>query len=168
MKIIYYQIFLVIFFISPTPIHAAGTAEKIKPQGIWKLDKTLKGHTSLVDSVAWNPDKSKQQLASGSWDKTIKIWDTVTGQVLQTLQGHARTVYSVAWSPNGNQLASGSYDKTIKIWDTVTGHLLKTLEGHTLAVESVAWSPDGKWLASGSSDNTIKIWNVIQEKNCKH
>ncbi|MFM6250725.1 MAG: WD40 repeat domain-containing protein, partial [Dolichospermum sp.] len=49
-------------------------------------------------------------------DKTIKIWDGRTGNLLRTLSGHSNWVWSVAWSPDGRTLASGSWDNTIKIW----------------------------------------------------
>ncbi|MTJ37732.1 WD40 repeat domain-containing protein, partial [Dolichospermum sp. UHCC 0406] len=67
-------------------------------------------------SVGFSPD-GQQQLASGSDDKTIKIWDVTTGKVLNTLKGHESTVWSVGFSPDGKKLASGSADKTIILWD---------------------------------------------------
>ena len=120
---------------------------------------TLRGHSSMVRSVVFSPDG--KSLASGSYDKTIKLWDTAGGTELFTLKGHSHFVYSVAFSPDGKHLASGSEDKTIKLWDTVTGRKLLTLEGHSGGVHSVAFSPDGKRLASGSYDTTIKIWEVL-------
>jgi hypothetical protein len=120
--------------------------------------QTLTGHSSFVHSVAYSPDG--QTLASGSMDKTIKLWNVNTGNLLQTLTGHSGLVNSVAYSPDGQTLVSGSMDKTIKLWNVNTGNLLQTLTSHSSWVESVAYSPDGQTLASGSSDNTIKLWNV--------
>jgi WD40 repeat protein len=120
--------------------------------------QTLEGHGHSVSSVAYSPDS--QRLASGSADKTIKIWDAASGQCLQTLQGHSGSVWSVAFSPDGQRLASGSADKTIKIWDAASGRCLQTLQGHGGSVWSVAFSPDGQQLASGSADKTIKIWDA--------
>ena len=123
---------------------------------------TLKGHSSYVLSVAFSPDSKR--LASASWDKSIKLWDTVTGTELLTLKGHSRGVYSVAFSPDGKRLASGSDDATIKLWDTATGTELLTLKGHSSVVHSVAFSPDGKSLASGSWDKTVKLWDTVTGK----
>jgi WD40 repeat protein len=118
----------------------------------------LAGRSSWINQVAWNPDE--KQLASGSGDATIKIWDVKAGTLLKTLAGHEGWVTSVAWNPDGKWVASGSTDKTIKIWDVKAGTLLKTLAEHEDSVTSVAWNPDGKWVASGSTDETIKIWDV--------
>ena len=129
------------------------------------LDKTLTGHSDAVWSVAISP--VGQQIVSSSGDKTIKIWNSSTGELLRTLSAHLGTVWSVASSLDGQTLASGSSDNTIKIWNLRTGELLHTLSGHSGTVWSVAYpimpmanSPDGQTLASGSSDNTIKIWNL--------
>ncbi|GAB1540223.1 hypothetical protein NUACC21_28920 [Scytonema sp. NUACC21] len=126
---------------------------------------TLEGHNSYVNSLAWGADG--KQLASGSSDKTIKIWDVTTGKQLRNLTGHNSYVNSLAWSADGKQLASGSSDKTIKLWDVATSKQLKTLSGHDSYVNSLAWSADGKQLASGSLDNTIKLWDVATGKQLK-
>jgi WD40 repeat protein len=120
--------------------------------------QTLEGHSSWVNSVAFSHDS--KLLASGSYDDTIKIWDTATGTLQQTLEGHSGSVNSVAFSHDSKLLASGSYDDTIKIWDAATGTLQQTLKGHTGSVNSVAFSHDSKLLASGSYDDTIKIWDA--------
>jgi WD40 repeat protein len=78
----------------------------------------LKGHSSVVWSVAFSPDGKR--LASGSQDNTIKLWDTVTGKELLTLKGHSRMVDSVAFSPDGKRLASAEgQGGKIKLWDTL-------------------------------------------------
>ncbi len=118
----------------------------------------LMGHSDWVWSIA--PSPNGQALASGSRDKTIKLWDLPTGSLVRTLTGHTSDVFSVAISPDGRTLASGSNDKTIKLWDIKTGELLRTLAGHSHEVWSVAISPDGRTLASGSNDKTIKLWDI--------
>jgi serine/threonine protein kinase len=128
------------------------------PNSQISLKTTLTGHSGGVYSVAISPDG--QTLASGSADKTIKIWNLSTGQEIRTLTGHSDPVRSVAFSPDGQTLASGSFDKTIKIWNLSTGQEIRTLTGHSNWVNSVAFSRDGQTLASGSYDKTIKIWNI--------
>ncbi|KAJ6016426.1 hypothetical protein N7540_011017 [Penicillium herquei] len=119
--------------------------------------QTLEGHSHSVRSIAWSPDG--RQLASGSDDNTVRIWDPTTGQSVSTFEGHSDPVQSIAWSPDGRQLASGSLDNTVRIWDPATGQSVSTLEGHSDWVLSIAWSPDGRRLASGSLDNTVRIWD---------
>ncbi len=62
-------------------------------------------------------DPSDPALVSGSYDKTIKLWDVKTGKEIHTFEGHDGPVRSVNFSPNGKTLVSGSDDKTIKLWN---------------------------------------------------
>ncbi|KIJ48355.1 hypothetical protein M422DRAFT_247686, partial [Sphaerobolus stellatus SS14] len=108
------------------------------------LEVTLTGHTSMVTSVAFSPDG--QRVASGSDDKTIRIWNAHTGELVSgPFEGHTNSVTSVAFSPDGQRVVSGSHDKTIRIWNAYTGELVSgPFEGHTYLVASVAFSPDGQ------------------------
>ncbi|KAJ6559973.1 quinon protein alcohol dehydrogenase-like superfamily [Mycena capillaripes] len=112
-----------------------------------------------VQSVAFSPDG--RRIVSGSYDNTIRIWDSETGAALGApLTGHSGRVLSVAFSPDGRRIVSGSDDNTIRIWDSETGAALGApLTGHSGTVLSVAFSPDGRRIVSGSSDNTIRIWD---------
>jgi WD40 repeat protein len=125
---------------------------------VWSpLIQTLAGHSSEVTAVAFTHDGT--QLASASWDKTIKLWDPTTGELRKTLTGHSDSVTAVAFTHDGTQLASASWDKTIKLWDPTTGELRKTLNSHSSWVNAVAFTHDGTQLASASWDNTIKLWD---------
>jgi eukaryotic-like serine/threonine-protein kinase len=73
-------------------------------------------HTALVKGLASSPDG--RRLATGSYDRTIKLWDTTTGEEVFTLRGHTSGVLCVAFSPDGRRIASGSWDWTIRVWDT--------------------------------------------------
>ncbi|KAF3763158.1 hypothetical protein M406DRAFT_84049 [Cryphonectria parasitica EP155] len=119
---------------------------------------TLEGHSARVSSIAFSPDG--QHIASGSDDRTIKIWNAESGACISTLEGHSDWVRCIAFSPDGQHIASGSDDGTIKIWNAESGACISTLEGHSAWVRCIAFSPDGQHIASGSDDGTIKIWNA--------
>ena len=121
-------------------------------------DDTLYGHTHTVRSVSFSPDGTR--IASGSFDRTIRLWDASTGEELHTLKGHTSSVRSVSFSPDGTRIASGGEDKTIRLWDATTGKEIKTLEGHEDSVRSVSFSPDGTRIASGGADRTIRLWDA--------
>ncbi|KAG8727534.1 hypothetical protein FRC10_005867, partial [Ceratobasidium sp. 414] len=118
------------------------------------------GHEGMVRSVGYSPDGA--YTASGSDDKTVRIWDAQAGHpVSQPIDGHISGVNSVAYSPDGAYIASGSDDSTVRIWDAQTGQPVgQPLNGHTGWVRSVAYSPDGAYIASCSSDRTVWIWDT--------
>jgi WD40 repeat protein/energy-coupling factor transporter ATP-binding protein EcfA2 len=122
------------------------------------LEMELLGHSKASSSVSWNIDSSK--IISGSDDKTIKVWNARTGELLNTLEGHHGEVSSVAWDHTSSKIVSGSYDHTVGIWDAETGDLLHALKGHSGKVSSVSWNHDSSKIVSGSLDKTIKIWDA--------
>jgi len=110
-----------------------------------------------VDDLTFSFDGSR--LATGGFDKTVKVWDLANGQELLTLDGHAVAVYSVAFDPKGERLAAGSFGP-VKVWGVATGRELLTLKGHKGAVYGVAFDPDGQRIASASTDGTVKVWDA--------
>ncbi len=119
---------------------------------------TLEGHTSLVTSVSVTPDG--RRAVSGSWDKTLRVWDLESGQCLRTLQGHSNWVESVSVTPDGRRAVSGSDDKTLRVWDLESGQCLRTLGGHSQVVKSVSVTPDGRRAVSGSDDKMLRVWDL--------
>jgi hypothetical protein len=113
-------------------------------------------HANYVTSVAVAPDGT--WLASGSDDKTVRIWDAATGQQRTVLTGHTGGVTALAIAPDGTWLASGSEDKTVRIWDAATGQQRTVLTGPISGVTALAIAPDGTWLAIALLDGTVRQW----------
>lgn len=124
----------------------------------FKLRNRLRGHSDVISRLAWSLDG--RLLASGSYDRTIRVWEADRGQLLYVLRGHSNTVSSLAWSPAGETLASGSYDGILRLFDARTGQLGSELKGHAGSIYSVAWSPDGHMLASGGNDEILRLWDT--------
>jgi WD40 repeat protein len=79
----------------------------------------LLGHTLLVNDIAFSPDG--QRVATGSSDRTVRIWDAGTGMEILTLHGHTQAIQSVRFLSNGHRLISGSSDGTVRVWDGTPG-----------------------------------------------
>ena len=131
-----------------------------------KPKRGLIGHASLFnsdDKTIWNLSFSNDgtMLASGSMDKTVRLWDTIKRKSLGKFSGHETDITAVALSYNGKILASGDAKKNIILWDTKTKQKRVELVGHTNGICALAFSPDGSTLASGSYDGTIRFWNPI-------
>ena len=124
----------------------------------WVCTRTLTDHSSWVRSVVIHPDGTT--IASGSGDRTIKIWDLATGTLLHTLAANAGWIRAIAVSPDGQFLVSCNNDRRVVLWCWETGDRLQTLDGHTDWARAVCFSPNGQLLASGSQDKTIRLWQL--------
>lgn len=106
--------------------------------------------------------RNGRHIASGSGDRTVRLWDMETGVQIVTL-AIEDGVTTVAISPDGRFVAAGSLDKSVRVWEAATGLLVERLEGpdgHKDSVYSVAFAPNGRDLVSGSLDRTIKMWEL--------
>src|SRR5581483_4852259 len=117
-----------------------------------KLRHVLKGHTALVEALAFSPNG--KLLASGSRDNTARIWDLASGKSKQELSGHAERITDLTFSPGGQRLVTASRDHTARIWSVPKGTLIQELKhqqsgvpANRLHVQGVAWSPDAKTIA---------------------
>ncbi|MBV6626977.1 MAG: serine/threonine protein kinase [Rivularia sp. (in: Bacteria)] len=122
----------------------------------------IKGHTGAgVNCLSFSPDG--QIIVSAGSDKTIKLWNANTGNIICILKGHKESVNSLAISSNGKFIASGSNDKTVGIWNLNRGKRLNRIYTDS-KVNSVAFSPNGEIIATGGEGYNIKLWEVISKQ----
>lgn len=155
---------------------------------IWAIDgqhplQELVGHGNVVECVSFAPPngvasileadyrpkteeanaaRPPEFVASGSRDKTIKIWEVWTGNCLMTLRGHDNWVRKLVFHNGGSYIYSCSDDKSIRAWDLKSGGCArKLLDVHNHFVLCVATNPRFPLLGSGSVDKSIKIWECL-------
>jgi transcriptional regulator with XRE-family HTH domain len=110
--------------------------------------------------VGFDASPNDRQLAVGTSEGEIKIYDTTSKSYVSTLRGHGNAVKAVAYSPDGDFLVSGGVDGSVRLWSVVSLEELVRMRGHRRGVRSVAFSPEARRVASGSYDATVRIWKI--------
>jgi WD40 repeat protein len=129
-----------------------------------KLTRVLFGRIKYSDCIhivySVCVDEKHNLIISEHWDGTIRVWNTLTGQLIHSFDsGYVDCMYIIA--VHDNLIISGGYDNTIRVFDALTGRLVHILLGHTAAVRSVCFSQKHNQIISGSNDQTIRIWNLV-------
>lgn len=122
----------------------------------YKLQHAFDEHAGIVKTVALRGD----QAASGSFDKSIKIWDMQQLRCKETLKGHTGAVMSVAYG--NNTIISGSSDSTVRVWDPRSEHGKEQLKykGHTKTFPVCTVIAYEDYIASGATDCTMRLWDI--------
>jgi WD40 repeat protein len=121
-----------------------------------KLIKTF--NAFAVHSLTISPDG--KYVLTGDDDKTVRLWDAATGDLLRTFTQQVARGRSVAFSPDGKFALAGLDNNLAYLWDVGTGQQLRQFYGHSGRVDSVAFSPDGKYILTGSTDGTARLWDT--------
>lgn len=119
---------------------------------------TVLAHEKDINSVAVSPDGN--YIATGSQDKTLKLWNASKGKLHATCRGHRRGLWDVCFSTRDKLVASSSGDNTVRIWSVQNGACMVTLEGHLSGVLKTAFISKGLQIASAGADGLLKVWNV--------
>jgi WD40 repeat protein len=128
---------------------------------LWEGDlvaRSFHGHSLPVYSLAFAPQGDL--LASGSRDRTVRLWNSETAEELATLCGHSDTVVALGFTPDGRTLISAGADGVFKLWDVATRRLVRSFDFHIGRVRCVAISPDGLTAATGGTDHSVLLWDL--------
>lgn len=135
-------------------------AERALRKAMQKDNAILLGHSAAVWYAKYSRDGSK--IISASSDKTVRVWDTRTGNCIHVLTGHNGRVNTANFSYNGKYAVSASNDKTICVWNIKREKIINQFRGHADRVNSAVFSPDtdNKLIISASFDSTVRVWNT--------
>ena len=118
-----------------------------------------RGHLQGVRSLSWSPDGT--HIVSASQERTVHIWNAMTGSTINIYNDQSTAIHCVAWSPDGTRIAMAGADAHIQVWDFATSRLVASYRGHLgNTVNAIAWSPGQYFLASAASDGRVHVWDA--------
>jgi serine/threonine protein kinase len=120
--------------------------------------RVYEGHESAAQAVAFTSAEGPF-FASGSADKTVKLWNPGSEALVRTYKGHKDFVTALSFSNDGKTLASGSLDGGVRLWSTTANRLIRQLSVHKVKVTGLSFSPTAEHLASGDEDGVVRIWD---------
>lgn len=123
--------------------------------GECEVDREIDAGGSFM-CLAVQPEGSL--IALGNTDRSIRLVDRRTWDVVAELVGHGADVHALAWFPDGRRLVSVSEDRTVRLWDPEAAQAVVTLRGHVRPVHAVAVSPDGASVVSVGDDAVVRTW----------
>lgn len=124
----------------------------------WKLMRVITGHLGWVRSIAI--DHTNEWFATGSADRTIKIWDLASGKCKITLTGHIHTIRGLAISDKHPYLFSCGEDKAVKCWDLEQNKAIRSYHGHLNGVYSITLHPTLDIVITGGRDACARVWDM--------
>lgn len=115
-------------------------------------------HQKDINSITFSPND--KLLATGSQDKTAKIWSVEDLSLVGVLRGHRRGVWCVRFSPSDQMLLTTSADCTMRLWSLQDLSCIKSFEGHDSSVVRGEFLSQGAQLITGGADGLVKLWSV--------
>jgi pleiotropic regulator 1 len=142
------------------PISKQGLPGTVKPtwHAPWKRMKVISGHLGWVRCIAVDP--SNEWFATGSNDRTIKIWDMASSVLKLTLTGHISNVMGLAISESRPYMFSVGEDKKAKCWDLEVNKVVRHYHGHMSGIYCCALHPTIDLFITGSRDSSVRVWDV--------
>jgi len=133
----------------------------------WEVDalerfRNLVGHTETISDFAFSPDG--KQLATASWDGKVKIWDVLTGMLVNRQSVGAGAVYALDWSKDGQSIAYAGANTTIYLWNPSTNENPLEFQGHSEPVTDLQFIKNDKKLVSHGASGQIKVWDLTREE----
>jgi len=141
-----------------------GQAEPAPPGFLRTLTNPTPRHDGKAISVAYSPDG--KLLATGGWDKRIRLWDAATGKAVRDWPAHDPAVWPLAFSADGKQLLSAGKDGKVVLW-ALDGTEVRRFDGHTAGVYKLAWLHDEDRLLTASFDKSVREWQVSTGKELR-
>lgn len=164
------EIWSVAFLGSPDHFASAGHDWQI---AVWSTasasgpESVIDGHESAVQTLAYAMTARGPVLASGSADKTVRLWDLEKSKRIRTYRGHRDYVTAVALSAGGREIASSGLDGNIRIWSGRSNRLQRSLSAHQGHALTLAFAPAGEVLASGGEDGKVRVWDYRRKRTPK-
>lgn len=125
----------------------------------------FEGHKSAVQALAFSA--KGPFIASGGADRSVKLWNLDTLDLVRTYKRHSDFVTALAFSNDGRWLAAAALNGEIRIWSTTSRRLRRRLRGHKGEVAHLAFSPDDAMLATAGDDGTVRLWDMRRRRNIK-
>ncbi|RXM94080.1 Telomerase protein component 1 [Acipenser ruthenus] len=114
-------------------------------------------HPYPLNCVTFHPEG--QLIATGSWDRSIRIWNWLSAQIVSTLSGHSASVHSLCFAPSGVSLASGSLDGEVKLWSVPATVCVDSFRAHQGSTTALRFIQQGALLLSAGGDSMVKLWS---------